>query len=1527
VKDDSDLETVRELAAYVDDQDLTILEPLEDEAESCGGFSLLTCAVLQERSEMVRFILDEMDRSKNAWGVGADVCDTIGVKDEFFNRRINLSRDTRGWIYTQSGENVLSYAIRSGQKVVTRDLIMMRSSRFFLDAQMRPTSSKKQISSPLLDSLKSLLTDPSRKAFQMKLLIFPILRVTELGGERYSMNENGPSSCLHSLSALQKFFSVERSPWWGNELYNYSTGSDFNLTVIPSISNSPGRHICGAFEKLKSSKSFKSYLDNVINTVNYSTDEEAIEDWLKEKRQNITHLICKFSEKALAMGALESLRWFSSQIGMVIQVPISSHAVCENWKNRRYVFKNLGESAVLGVDGLYSSFNVAGELLAMDHMRMIHGKTNDENKGHENDANFARRLHSSGDWFPAEDDTSPEIFRLDFDISCNFWSPFLSKQEKENVTRYVSRAGLFGVDSSLELLKGLVNPREEFLRNPEDWVTSYIPPRIVKIMDMISKYLPEYISGPQTKYDQNEQTIFFYSEAERLKKLNELLSIISNIQNGSKNKVRFIKPKKIGDILSDDIELNEDKDDCSKLMKALDKTHSEVYGSLDSAAKQERIRQQHEFGDLIRKLRSWHDEYYLADGTPKIYRHRSIPETVGEFFKLYLIESDSGSAFRNTLSSVGFDDLPRLVVLMALDHVEFFRWMVENKWLDLNVEVVPKKVAPTSSIRASSSSECIICLDPIAPNHRYRLLCGHEFHHECIQDHIAKLRAVDSESNLYDISLSGEEDFSESFARLQRDKSDVHEWPSVPKSSSGSDSDKQLLHYFYTANQTSQCCPICRQPAKPASLSQAFCLQLLLSGIWRTSSELNGSWSAPGNCCTTEPVKPGTTLGEGLLCLAASCGAVDTMRFLIHKACVDPETSTLCGKNFLHHGIEKHQIMHYLSRPKYEDHPDPYFDKLRRTVSNLVRRNGTTLCLARKPTGYGPTGDGNDDVPLVKSNHMSLSPLKAVLTSDRRLASPGAVVDCIERCLDVGAAADGGDSFPWWMNDLFSSESASAAEWKRLLNDLHPDIKGDLDFKLAQSILRKPNTSADSSSSSSSHAGRSSNAMIVDSCNLWSLLQEHKPADQIADVIKLFNVYGAVSNSSFYVNEIRFSDKLQDLPHVSFVSFIRYLLESFDDYSHDLLRAIILERDFEARAMSSLKVHYEKEITFGCDSLHELLSLILVGTEMKTICDHQLNNARKEAGISIADDVTDADCNLGDRSNIKDALISALLHDAEDSSKEDVRISDLDFRRTLSRLEEAYKNKLLSLSGKNRKLIEELRCAAYLKGLCQTILWSFKTRRNREKRFKFCGCIDAVEKSGSAGSGQNDHMHKASCLDSLPRCLMKASIDLCCDNHPNLLHPDDIRGTHLDASEAGSSGGSAIRGSEIPVDETIVCLSKMFYLDYSREKMYSAIERLNEILEKLDVDIRKRCIQSIESGCDIKLGDQSKFSLCHFYKHGSGGENMFDILNDSLNLFDDKKRDLTIPFFDIDTWKPLRSLDPRRHIVKKCTQVLLFFSL
>ena len=427
--------------------------------------------------------------------------------------------------------------------------------------------------------------------------------------------------------------------------------------------------------------------------------------------------------------------------------------------------------------------------------------------------------------------------------------------------------------------------------------------------------------------------------------------------------------------------------DLDELERALASTSPD--SDLEEQLIQQKIQAEYE------KIQNFHRESYV-NGEAKPRRVQLIPDAVRDFLTLYLLDERSSVAsatnaagkvngkrpasfapprplrpqparFRTTGSTVDLNDLPRLIVLLAIDHSAFFAWLLSEGYLDLSTKIVPSLVncsAPSaqqqesgeesflankkrrrimkdesSSSGSEKKQECVICWDEIRPDNEYRLLCGHVFCHTCVFNSCLKLHGVDVDGQVY-LPETGPPENS-TLTLLSETVDEDWACPSPPKatklaangrtilcerenkpqeagapaglgdSSSNQSANTPLACFYVLVKDT---CPYCRQKLKPKNLSDAFALQLLLSGVWRTRQELKNNWAAV--TCVGR-VEAGTTLGQALVCLAAASGAVQTLATLIEHGGVDLlRGSTLGGRNVLHYAVQwnRHEVLHWLSQ-------------------------------------------------------------------------------------------------------------------------------------------------------------------------------------------------------------------------------------------------------------------------------------------------------------------------------------------------------------------------------------------------------------------------------------------------------------------------------------------------------------------------------------------------------------------------------------------------------------------------------------
>ncbi|CAD7927285.1 unnamed protein product [Amoebophrya sp. A120] len=455
-----------------------------------------------------------------------------------------------------------------------------------------------------------------------------------------------------------------------------------------------------------------------------------------------------------------------------------------------------------------------------------------------------------------------------------------------------------------------------------------------------------------------------------------------------------------------------------------------------------------------REVLAWHKANFVAPDVAKIYRVKPMKEAVADLFRLYLQQSlalaavtsvqdeeneqqsDAGPApkrtkncrttpaqmkkksrsstsfaqptteivkqFKMTRAGIMFEDLPRLFLLLTIDHHAFFRWAIQEKWIDLSTEIIPKnfyeeevedggehseRQARMADHNKGTNSEteehcCPICLETLTEKNQYRALCGHRFCRACAFQELVQPCALDKNGIVWEVTNQittveadgtkkktvtlkrigkdglgdyGEDDGADEQQQALENEAQGQEAAPAALNVEAANNDMQVedagagpavvaeavlgqdeaaavvvqppdapvenefefydidylddalparpirsrtLAFFYLPREQknesgsgpgNKKCPVCREPLKPGSLSDAFALQLLVSGIWRSRRETQRlqPFPAVSLCSKVEggnaPVTPGTTLGEALVSLAAACGAVSTLQVLLEE--------------------------------------------------------------------------------------------------------------------------------------------------------------------------------------------------------------------------------------------------------------------------------------------------------------------------------------------------------------------------------------------------------------------------------------------------------------------------------------------------------------------------------------------------------------------------------------------------------------------------------------------------------------------
>ena len=443
--------------------------------------------------------------------------------------------------------------------------------------------------------------------------------------------------------------------------------------------------------------------------------------------------------------------------------------------------------------------------------------------------------------------------------------------------------------------------------------------------------------------------------------------------------------------------------------------------------------------DSLLKARAQPSQDFDAHQQPQAHRrqHRRqtpVSQALKDFFDLYQCTS-TASKWKVTASSLGFDELPRLAVMLALDHSAFFRFMLEERLLDLSVELVPSEDDDSESDSCVSveskedgdarekPEECIICYCDIRPGDEYPLLCGHVFCKWCFFKHSVSTCGLDWNGNVHGPLSDGQ-------PVLVGRGGPAGLLPARPKGALKIVNNELVgpLAFFYKLDKKT-CC-FCSQQMKPANLSHAFALQLLLSGLWRTQYETETRWNAFGSC--TSLVEPGTTLGQALVCLSAAAGAVHTLAVLVQTGGVNLDDARLCGRNPLHYAARFNQqiVLHWLTQFRGDaggcvsstasESPSLLKQKLRASFAAMARQPARDLCLPRHRARFR-TPDKTWSQGLVSVS--GLTPVHEALIADSREERVDLMLEYFRAVLAPNDAQPSNHSestvaVPWWLDDL-----------------------------------------------------------------------------------------------------------------------------------------------------------------------------------------------------------------------------------------------------------------------------------------------------------------------------------------------------------------------------------------------------------------------------------------------------------------------------------------------------------------------------
>eukprot|EP00392_Amoebophrya_sp_AT5.2_P013956 g14089.t1 len=185
------------------------------------------------------------------------------------------------------------------------------------------------------------------------------------------------------------------------------------------------------------------------------------------------------------------------------------------------------------------------------------------------------------------------------------------------------------------------------------------------------------------------------------------------------------------------------------------------------------------------RLVEWHGKRWKGTGQPVSHRVRPMKDAVADIFRLYEQQriaptapagASQDSNFRTTRSGLMFEELPRLYLLLAVDHYAFFRWAVREDWINLNTPLVPRDLyeyyedtpgtgngpnaegTETHDLggeRANDEEECEcpICLEPINIEGKkaFVLACGHRFCHRCVFTNCVRACALDADGGIWEV--------------------------------------------------------------------------------------------------------------------------------------------------------------------------------------------------------------------------------------------------------------------------------------------------------------------------------------------------------------------------------------------------------------------------------------------------------------------------------------------------------------------------------------------------------------------------------------------------------------------------------------------------------------------------------------------------------------------------------------------------------------------------------------------------------